>query len=410
MGCDNMKNATKGKEYAEHIKRMLAVLNEKQRRIFLASEAIASGHGGVKLINEISGVSRTTIIAGKKEIVADRVLKSDRVRRSGGGRKFAEEKYPEIQEKILEIVDGATYGNPENPLSWTTESLRKIQSVLRDVHEITVTHNTVGSILESLGYSKQSNQKMLQLGKEHPDRNAQFKYINAMAKRFLNTNAPVISVDTKKKENIGNFKNCGQEYRKGKDPRRVLDHDFPIEDLGKIAPYGIYVLNDNTAFVNVGTSHDTSEFAVKSISRWWETVCRKTYPKARKILITCDCGGSNGYRVRMWKYQLQQLANRTKLKIHVSHFPPGTSKWNKVEHRLFCYISKNWQGKPLIDIETAVKLIGSTTTEKGLKVICEQDNHIYELAQKVTDEELNMINIKRIGKHGEWNYVISPLK
>jgi hypothetical protein len=403
-----MKNATKGEEYSEHIRRMLPMLNEKQRRIFLASEAIAYGHGGVKLLNEISGVSRTTIIAGKKEIVTDQVFKKDSVRRSGGGRKLAEEKYPEIQEKILEIVDGATYGNPENPLSWTTESLRKIQAALKDIYEITVAYNTVGSILEFLGYSKQSNKKMLQLGTKHPDRNVQFKYINATAKRFLNRKAPVISVDTKKKENIGNFKNSGQEYRRRKDPRKVLDHDFSIEGLGKIAPYGIYVLNDNTAFVNVGTSHDTSEFAVESISRWWEIVGKKTYPKARKILITCDCGGSNGYRVRMWKCQLQQFANRTKLKIHVSHFPPGTSKWNKVEHRLFCYISKNWQGKPLIDIETAVKLIGSTTTEKGLKVICEQDDHIYELAQKVTDEDFDAIKIKKIGKHGEWNYVISP--
>jgi hypothetical protein len=363
---------------------------------------------GVKLINEISGVSRTTIIAGKKEIVTDQMFKKDSVCRSGGGRKFAEEKYPEIQEKVLEIIDGATYGNPENPLSWTTESLRKIQAALKDIDEITVAYNTVGSILEFLGYSKQSNKKMLQLGTKHPDRNVQFKYINATAKRFLNRKAPVISVDTKKKENIGNFKNSGQEYRRRKDPRKVLDHDFSIEGLGKIAPYGIYVLNDNTAFVNVGTSHDTSEFAVESISRWWEIVGKKTYPKARKILITCDCGGSNGYRVRMWKCQLQQFANRTKLKIHVSHFPPGTSKWNKVEHRLFCYISKNWQGKPLIDIETAVKLIGSTTTEKGLKVICEQDDHIYELAQKVTDEDFDAIKIKKIGKHGEWNYVISP--
>jgi hypothetical protein len=286
-------------------------------------------------------------------------------------------------------------------LSWTTESLRKIQTALKDNYGIAVACNTVGSILENLGYSKQSNQKLLQLGKEHPDRNVQFEYLNATAKRFLNRKVPVISVDTKKKENIGNFKNSGQEYRRGKDPRKVLDHDFPIEGLGKIAPYGIYVLNDNTAFVNVGTSHDTSEFAVESISKWWAIAGKKTYPKARKMLITCDCGGSNGYRVRMWKCQLQQFANRTKLKIYVSHFPRGTSKWNKVEYRLFCYISKNCQGKPLIDIETAVKLIGSTTTKDGLKVICEQDDHVYELSQKVTDEGFDVIKLGKIGKHGE---------
>jgi transposase len=227
-----MKNVTKNEAYSEHIKRMLPMLDEKQRRIFLASEAITCGHGGVKLINEISGVSRTTIIAGKKEIITDQMLKKDSVRRSGGGRKLAEEKYPEIQEKVLEIVDGATYGNPENPLSWTTESLRKIQATLKDIYGIAVAYNTAGSILEDLGYSKQSNQKMLQLEKDHPDRNVQFEYINAKVKQFLNRKAPVISVDTKKKENIGNFKNSRQEYRRGKDPRKVLDHDFSIEGLG----------------------------------------------------------------------------------------------------------------------------------------------------------------------------------
>jgi hypothetical protein len=271
-----------------------------------------------------------------------------------------------------------------------------------------VSHVTVGSILEDMGYSKQTNQKMLQVGEAHPDRNAQFEYINGKAKKFIAKGEPVISVDTKKKENIGNFKNNGQEYRPAKTPRKVLDHDFPIEELGKIAPYGIYNLNSNTGFVNVGTSRDTAEFAVESISRWWETVGKNTFPHAAKLLITGDCGGSNGYRVKLWKYQLQQFAARTGLTIHVSHFPPGTSKWNKVEHRLFCFITKNWQGKPLIDIETAVELIGSTTTTKGLRVICRRDDNIYELSKTVSDEQIRSIKLSKLGKHGEWNYLIKP--
>ena len=228
-----------------------------------------------------------------------------------------------------------------------------------------------------MGYSKQANQKMLQVGEPHPDRNAQFEHINKTAKAYLDKGDPVISVDTKKKENIGNFKNNGQEYRQNKDPRKVLDHDFPLEELGKISPYGVYNLNNNTGFVNVGTSHDTSEFAVESISRWWESVGKHTYSGCGRIYINCDCGGSNNYKWRMWKYQLQQFADRTGLEIEVSHYPPGTSKWNKIEHRLFCYISKNWQGKPLVDIQTAIDLISSTRTTKGLKVICVRDDTEY---------------------------------
>ena len=223
---------------------------------------------------------------------------------------------------------------------------------------------------------------------------------------FIEIGEPVISVDTKKKENIGNFKNPGQEYRQNKDPRQVLDHDFPIKELGKIAPYGIYNLNHNIGFVNVGTSCDTAEFAVESISRWWETVGKHTFPSATKLMITCDCGGSNGYRTRLWKYQLSQLVKRIDIEIHVCHFPPGTSKWNKVEHRLFCYISKNWQGKPLVSVETAIKLIGSTTTTTGLKVICQRDDTVYELAKAVSDEDFESINIDKIAPFGNWNYLL----
>jgi hypothetical protein len=330
-----------------------------------------------------------------------------KVRRGGGGPKSAEDKNPDICDRIQAIVDGSTYGNPMRVLSYTTESLRKIERKLRD-YGITVSYVTVGGILDAMGYSKQTNQKMLQVGAAHPDRNAQFEYINKTASRYIAEGIPVISVDTKKKENIGNFKNSGPEYRRKGDPRKVLDHDFPLETLGKIAPYGVYNVNNNVGFVNVGTSHDTSEFAVESISRWWETVGKNTYPDSGKVYINCDGGGSNGTRARMWKYQLQQFADRTGLEAEVSHFPPGTSKWNKIEHRLFCYISKNWNGKPLVDVQTAVDLIGSTTTTAGLRVICVQDNTEYELSKKVSDEEFNLINLTKIPPYCSWNYRISP--
>jgi hypothetical protein len=262
--------------------------------------------------------------------------------------------------------------------------------------------------LEDLGYSKQANQKMLQVGESHPDRNEQFEFINGKAKEYIEAGEPVISVDTKKKESIGNFKNPGQEYRRSKEPRKVLGYDFPIKELGKIAPYGIYNLNHNIGFVNVGTSHDTAEFAVESISRWWGIVGKRTFPNAVKLLITCDSGGSNGNRTRLWKYQLSQLAKRIGIEIHVCHFPPGTSKWNKVEHRLFCYISKNWQGKPLVSVETAINLIGSTTTTTGLKVICRRDNKVYELAKTVSDEDFKSINMETIAPFDNWNYIFKP--
>jgi hypothetical protein len=259
-----------------------------------------------------------------------------------------------------------------------------------------------------MGYRKQSNQKMLQIGEPHPDRNAQFEYINATAAKYLAQGDPVISVDTKKKENIGNFKQNGKEYRTKKNPRKVLDHDFPIEELGKISPYGVYNVNKNVGFVNAGTSHDTGEFAVESISRWWETVGKHTFPRAKRLYITADCGGSNGNRARMWKYQLKQFACRSGLEVHVSHYPPGTSKRNKVEHRLFCYISKNWQGKPLVDVQTAVDLIGSTRTTTGLEVICIRDDTEYELAKSVSDDDFKAIGLNKIPPFEAWNYKLFP--
>jgi hypothetical protein len=379
-------------------------LNEMQRRQYAATLAKTYGHGGSTMVHEITGLSLNTITAGRKELENKSRLEAGRVRKQGGGPKWLKERYPDVEEQIRNIVDGKTYGDPGKVLSWTTASLRSIQKALEENHSIKTSYVTVGAILENMGYSKQANQKMLQVGKPHPDRNAQFEFIDKKARRFIKKGEPVISVDTKKKENIGNFKNTGQEYRKNKDPRKVLDHDFPFKELGKITPYGVYNLNHNIGFVNVGTSSDTAEFAAESISRWWETVGKHTFPLAAKLMITCDCGGSNGNRARLWKYQLSQLAKRIGVEIHVSHFPPGTSKWNKVEHRLFCYISRNWQGKPLADIETAINLIGSTTTSAGLKVICQRDDTVYELAKEVSDKDFESIKIKRIAPFGNWNY------
>ena len=386
---------------------MLPLLDEKQRRLFLASEALAYGRGGIAIVHRISGTSKNTIKRGIKEHNAGATT-GNRVRAPGGGRHLMEENRPEVVEKILEIVNRATYGNPQKVLSYTTESLRKIAGTLNE-NGIKASYVTVGKILEDNGYSKQANQKMLQVGEPSPDRNEQFQYINWTAQEYIDRGEPVISVDTKKKENIGNFKNSGTEYRRGKDPRKVLDHDFPIKDLGKIAPYGVFCQNNNTGFVNVGTSHDTADFAVESITRWWRCVGKHTFPRATKLLITCDCGGSNGYTNRLWKFRLAHLAVQTGLDIHVCHFPPGTSKWNKVEHRLFCYISRNWQGKPLIDVETAISLIGSTTTSTGLNVICQRDDTVYETAQSVSDEEYESIPLTHLAPFGSWNYVLHHL-
>lgn len=392
----------------ELIKTMLPYLDEKQKRIFLGNCAKTLGRGGIKKVCEISGCSKHTVIRGKREIENVNFESQKRVRVIGGGRKKAEETYPNLTKWVEEIVADSTYGNPENPLTWTTKSLRKIQDLVLEKHAIYVAVNVVIKQLKALEYSLQSNRKMLQVGKPHPNRNEQFEFINEKTKDFIAKNQPVISVDTKKKENIGNFKNNGTEYRQKGDPRKVLDHDFPIDELGKVAPYGVYNLNYNTGFVNLGTSHDTAEFAVESISRWWETVGKNTFPNAKKLMITCDCGGSNGYRLRLWKYQLQQFATRTGLEIHVSHFPSGTSKWNKIEHCLFCFVSKNWAGKPLIDIETVVNLISSTSTKTGLSVICKCDINDYPLAQKVSDEDFDAINILKISPFGDWNYTIFP--
>jgi hypothetical protein len=412
--------------------RMLPELDERQGRLLCASFASALGRGGTAFVMSVTGKARNTISSGIDELAGvpeaqqpqgsseaqDEPADAQagltqagtrRIRRKGGGRKSAAEKIPGLYQKIEEIVekDGGTYGNPEKPLKWTTLSLRKIAGILCE-QGIRISQNIVARALEALGYSRQQNQKMSQVGEPHPLRGRQFDFINETAGKFLNEGEPVISVDTKKKENLGNFKNGGSEWRRKGDPRRVLDHDFPLPELGKVAPYGIYVLNNNTGFVNLGLSHDTPEFAGESILQWWRHVGKATFPKASRLYITCDSGGSNGSRIWLWKYCVQRLADESGLEVWVSHFPAGASKWNKIEHRLFCYISKNWQGQPLLDVETVVNLIGSTTTEKGLTVRCEVDPRHYETGRKITEAEKDSINIEFISGIENWNYVIRP--
>jgi len=393
---------------ARKIKQMLPLLNEKQLRRYLGSEAEALGFGGIAIVSKISGKSRNTIVAGMKENGMPEESPG-RVRKSGGGRKAIKKKHPEIVGEVKSIISNSTFGNPENTLTYTTKSARKIQRALNE-RGYKIGHNVVADILEGLGYSLQLNQKMLQVGEKHPDRNTQFEYINSKAKQFLESGEPVISIDAKKKELVGNFKNNGKAYTEKKNPAKVLDHDFPLKELGKVTPYGIYDISRNEGFVNLGISKDTSEFAVESISRWWLSVGKNTYPNVSRLYINCDGGGSNGARNKLFKLQLQEFANHSGLEVHVSHFPPGTSKWNKIEHRLFCYISSHWRGQPLISIEAIIDLIGSTTTTSGLKVICVKDENTYKIGVKVSDDDFEKINIKKETTCPDWNYIISPNK
>ena len=390
---------------------MKSILNERQYRCYLGTTALSLGRGGQALVSRLSGASINTVRKGVDEVSTNPAAQnSTQIRKPGGGRKAASEKHPKLQEAIEKIIDGQTYGDPEKIIHWTTQSLMSITKALEDEYEIKVSHTVVAGELDKMGYSKQMNQKMLQVGNAHPDRNAQFEYINETSKKYISEGTPVISIDCKKKENLGNFKNNGQEYRKKNDPRKVLDHDFLIKELGTVAPYGIYDIDKNTGFINLGTSHDTAEFAVNSILQWWLHIGKETYPNAKRLYINCDGGGSNGSRIHLWKTQLAEFAEFTGLEVHVSHFPPGTSKWNKIEHRLFCYISKNWAAQPLIDIQTVIDLIGSTTTEQGLKVKCVLDEREYPTGIKVQDEDYERIDIERIDPMRDWNYIIRGYK
>ena len=398
------------KKQEEKIKMMLPLLNEKQRRIYLASEAIAIGRGGITEVSRVSGISRSVINAGIKDIREDNadVLSIDApIRRKGAGRKPITETQPGIKTALEKLVSDSTFGDPMSPLLWTTKSLRNLADEL--VSEgFQIGYRKVGYLLEEMGYSLQKNQKMNQVGEEHPDRNAQFNHINEKVKTFGAEEYPVISIDCKKKELVGNFQNVGQEYAPKKHPVKVSDHDFPLPELGKATPYGIYDISANEGYVSVGISADTAQFAVASIRNWWYSMGIERYPNAPKLLITADGGGSNGSRNRLWKKELQNLANETGLEISVCHFPPGTSKWNKIEHRMFSQISKNWRGRPLESLMVIVNLIAATTTKNGLTIQCQLDLNQYPRGIKISDDELASINIVGDVFHPNWNYTISP--
>ncbi|MEI6972601.1 MAG: ISAzo13 family transposase [bacterium] len=397
-------------EILAHLQRKFAplwpLLDERARRLTAANEARALGHGGVSLVSCACGLSRKAIAKGMREIEEGTPLPPGRIRRPGAGRKKVLARDPGLLEALERLIDPETRGDPESPLRWICKSTRTLAGELaRRKHP--VSYVKVGQILRDLGYSLQSNRKTEE-GEDHPDRDAQFRHINAQVKRALAQGAPVISVDTKKKELLGNYDNAGQQWLPAKKPLKVNGHDFPGPDVPRAYPYGIYDVERNTGFVNVGTNHDTGAFAVASIRGWWRAEGCKLYPKARDLLITADGGGSNGSRLRLWKLELQKLADETGLAIAVCHFPPGTSKWNKIEHRLFSFISSNWRGEPLRDYETIVQLIARTTTAKGLKVTCRLDRRKYPTGRKVTDEEMEQVNLERCKFHGDWNYAIRP--
>ena len=389
------------------------MLDEAQRRIMLGEMVLqVNCRGAIAMLSKLTRTAFRTIKRGVAEVLQSREsgeVREGAVRLPGAGRKSKEYENPQILNYIQAILDEATYGSPESGRKWTSWSHQAISDELKKKYHISVCANTVGRLIDKLGYSKQANKKMDQVGNPHPDREAQFNYLNEQTNEFLKKGSPVISVDTKKKENIGNYKNNGQEYRKKNDPRTVLDHDFPIPEKGKVSPYGIYLLNQNIGFVNLGTSSDTSVFAVESIRRWWKEIGSVRFPEAKSILIHADCGGSNRANGRLWRMELAKLAEEIKIEFHIIHIPPGASKWNKVEHRLFCYITKNWQGKPLADVQCVINLINSTTTSSGLWVQCIPDWNEYETGLKVSDEELNQIDIEYTGPHKGWSYIIRGL-
>lgn len=385
------------------------ILDEKGRRLWAASEAMVIGHGGVVTVAEATGFAESTIRIGKRELRnEDRKKETDkRIRRKGGGRKPLTEIETTLLKKIDELVEPTARGDPMSPLRWTCKSTRKLAEELKEQGYI-ISHTKVGHLLEELDYSLQSTRKTIE-GGTHPDRNAQFEYINNRVKIFQEKLLPVISVDAKKKELVGDYANKGREYQPKGQPEKVQVYDFIDKKLGKAIPYGVYDMTGNYGWVNVGTDHDTAEFAVESIRRWWLKMGQKIYPNAESLLITADGGGSNGSRCRLWKIQLQKLSNEINMAITVCHFPPGTSKWNKIEHRMFSYISQNWRGRPLISHEVIVSLIANTKTKKGLYIEAELDNGRYQTGIKVSNNELKNVNICPADFHGEdWNYTIKP--
>lgn len=387
-------------------------LNEKALRVWCATEVRnynkVFGSGGVTAVHRATDVTRPTIYAGLRELKSRKKKNKNTIRKSGGGRKKITNIYPSILEDLENLVEPLSRGDPMSPLRWTTKSVRNISEELNK-NGYSVSFRTICDLLSELEYSLQSNRKSKE-GKDHPDRNKQFEYINKLVKMFQRKYFPVISVDTKKKENIGEFKNSGKEYSPKGIPVKVNKYDFPNKDLGKVAPYGIYDLTKNKGWVTVGISSDTAEFAVNTIRSWWYKMGRSLYKKANCILITADCGGSNGYKNRLWKWELQKLANELKMEIHICHFPPGTSKWNKIEHKMFSFITMNWRGRPLVNLETVINLIGNTKTKKGLSIKVITDKKQYMKGIKISDEDFQLINIKKSKFHGEWNYIIKPKK
>ena len=386
------------------------VMDERTRRLWAATEAKALGHSGQTLVARATGMSRSTLHLGLRELERDTapaLVPGQRVRRRGAGRKALTERDPTLVAALETLVEPTSRGDPQSPLRWTCMSVRQLATELRRQGH-TVERQTVAHLLAALGYSLQANRKT-QEGTSHPDRNAQFAYINTRVRAFQKRGYPVVSVDTKKKELVGDFKNGGQEWRPHGQPERVRVYDFVDEDLGKAIPYGVYDQAANMGWVNVGVDHDTAAFAVESLRRWWEHMGSQRYPSAPALLITADGGGSNGSRNRLWKVALQQLANDIGLRMAVCHFPPGTSKWNKIEHRMFSHISMNWRGRPLISHEVIVNLIANTTTQQGLTIKAALDTGRYPIGIKVTDQEFEQVKLKQAKFHGEWNYTIMPM-
>lgn len=381
-------------------------LNEKSKRLWAATEANSIGRGGINIVHKGTGIDFKTISKGVKELASNK--SDDRIRKVGGGRKKIRETQSSILNDLEKLMEPVTRGDPESSLLWTCKSTYKLADEL-NAQGYTISQKTVYSLLVDLDYSLQSNRKRRE-GADHPDRNEQFEFIYKTVKKFQTNGNPTISVDTKKKENIGEYKNNGREYRKQGKPLEVNMHDFPDKILGKVAPYGVYDIGKNKGWVSVGISADTAEFAVNTIRNWWHIMGKPEYPKVTGLLITADCGGSNGYRVKLWKYELQKLADELGIVITVCHFPPGTSKWNKIEHRMFSYITQNWRGRPLETRETVVQLISNTKTKTGLEIRAIIDNNIYEKGKLVSDNEMSRINQRQNKFHGEWNYQILPLK
>jgi hypothetical protein len=381
-------------------------MNERSRRLFVASEAKAAGRGGIVVVSEVTGVARSTIGRGLRELDSGCDANADRLRRAGGGRKTVASQQPELSPTLLRLVDDAIRGDPESPLRWLSRSQRRLAQELAG-QGFEVSHKLVGRLLRSLGFSRQANAKTRE-GASHPDRDAQFRYINAAAQARLAAGEPVISVDCKKKELVGDFKNAGREWRHKGDPEKVRTHDFEDKELGKAVPYGVYDIANNIGWVSVGIDHETGAFAVETIRRWWQRLGQERFAGNKRLMITADAGGSNGWRRRAWKLELQRFADETSLTIDVSHFPPGTSKWNRIEHRLFACITQNWRAKPLVSLQVIVSLIAATKTQTGLSVHCDLDQNEYPTGIKIPKSAMRAINLTAHAFHGEWNYTIKP--